>query len=86
METVVILTANAARAITEDIIHNKVGEMIPIVAERIDIAARYGLGSVSVEFPRNWVNEQKQALAQFFVQLGYKTSYTSISIFVAWKN
>ena len=86
METIVILTAEAARQITDDIMHNKVGEMIPIVAERIEIAARYGLGSTSVSFPREWVDEQKQALSRFFVQLGYKVSYTSVGFFVAWKN
>ena len=84
METVVVLTAEAARAITKDILHNQVGEKIPSIAKHIEEAAHRGVSGISDRFPESWVEEQKNALVNFFKGLGYIASHSNSYIYINW--
>lgn len=84
METTVILTAEAARTITKDILHNRVGEMIPPIAKHIKDAAYKGVSGISDRFPDNWIEEQKKALVEFFQGLGYTVSHSNSYIYINW--
>lgn len=83
-ETITILTAEAARAITKDIIHNEAGEQIPIIANAIKEAAYHGLSSASVKFSKDIAYEPGSTLINFFRQLGYKAERQGQMFYIRW--
>ena len=83
-EIVTILTAEAARAITKDIIHNEVGEHIPIIANAIKEAAYRGVSSASVKLSKDVPYEPGKALMDFFRELGYKAGRQGQMFYVSW--
>lgn len=73
----VIMTAEVARTITDDVLHNAIGEHIILLANRIVEQAKAGIPYCNYRTPSNWVWEQRKALRDFFKELGYETELTT---------
>lgn len=86
METITILTAEAARTITNDILHNEMKEMVFLVAKRIKEAAYEGHNSISKCYHKEWSLEQRDNLIAFFRNLGYKVNSNNYGyINITWQ-
>lgn len=81
---ITLITADAARKITEDIFNNKIGEDIPKVMSDIITTAQRGNNVCYYYPPSCWGESQEKAFGQFFENLGYLVEYHRSIMRISW--
>lgn len=77
VKTVTLITAKAAREISNNIIDNDIGIEIPKIMDKILKTANEGNIQIAYHTPSNWSAYQRLVLTGFIRQLGYEAECNS---------
>lgn len=85
IKTLTLVTAKAAREISDNIIDNDIGVEIPKIMNKIIATANEGNIRCSHYCPSNWTYYQRCILMGFIRKLGYKVDMTnSGTLIIEW--